>query len=742
MDKAMPAQIEEDVIDLREILGKLIDYRWLIAVTTATFIIFAVLFCIIRTPAYQASLLLNSNVNSNSNALNGIMGETISLFSRNGVKTETETSILKSRSVLEPVIQKLQLDIIAKPKSFPLLGHYFQRKFNATNTAQKLAPATLGLTKYGWGGSEIKVAKLMVPNALKGHPMTLIAQVGQRYTLLRGTTKLGTGTIGQLEQFKTSPHGFIQLKIDQLKANVGTHFTIEQMRMGDAINALSNKLKISPVGKETSLLTLNFSGSNPYQIAKVLNAIADSAVLFDIKSQSHEAGKTLSFLQSRLPSVKAALTAAEKRLNAYRAKSGNIELTAETKLMLSKMSQVQTQIENVSLELAQLKQQYTNKSFQVKQAETTLSKLNQQKVKLGLALKALPQADQMQVGMLREVKIQNAIYLTLQNKIQQFEIMKAGTIGKVSVIDEAAIPYAPTNKPASIIIALSGFLGLFFSIAFVFARQFLFPHIEDPEIIETKLQLAHLGSLQESKLQAEQLKKYEKKKISHLKFLSEISSHDLSVESFRSMRTNILFEAPEAKNNIIAICGPTPNVGKSFTSANLAQVLADADHKVLLIDCDIRKGDLYQYFTAPKTPGFCELASGKNKLDDVLHQSRIENLDFIPTGTIHDKHSELLMKPSIKEWLEKLSAQYDFVIIDTAPILAVTDALQLFKHAGMHLLTFAYGKHSIKELEHTVKRFEKSGISLNGFIFNRMNPGHANYGKKYQYGYTYGKPTK
>lgn len=732
------APVEEDVIDLRELIGQVLNHRWLIGGMTVAFVAIAIFYCLIRTPLYSANLLLNTNVNSGSNnALNGLVGETISLFSRDGAQSETETSILTSRSVLEPVVSKLHLDIVATPKHFPIIGHYSQRKYDAQNFNNVPAKAPLGLDKYSWGGAQIQVQTLSVSPGLKGHAFELKTLSDTQYALLSGDTLIGKGVVGKTETFKPTAYSQVTLNVAKLNANPGTLFTVAQMKMGDAIKALSGRLKITPVGKQTSLLTLTLKGIKPAETAATLNAIGESAVLFDIHSQAREAAKTLAFLKSRMPATKTALTLAEKKLNDYRTQSGNIQLTAETKLMIAKMSQIQTEIESIKIQLAQLTQQYTQKSFQVRQAETTLAKLNQQKNELNTQLKTLPSADQIQVGLMRDVKIQNAIYTMLQNRIQQFEILEAGTVGKVAIIDEAAVPYNPINKPSSLVVALAAFLGLFLSIGYIFARQFLFPHLEDPEIIERKLGIPLIGNIQESSAQAKQLKQYKNRDISHLKFLSEIDTHDLTVESLRSLRTNILFELPTAKNNIIGICGPTPNVGKSFTSANFAQILADANHKVLLIDCDIRKGDLYQFFTTKKAPGFCELARGEVDLEQVLHRSRMPNLDFIPTGLVTEKHAEFLMSPKIKALLDQFASDYDIVVIDTAPILAVTDAIQIFRHCGMNILTFAYGKHEMRELEHTVSRFEKAGVSINGFIFNRINTSHSYYGKKYKYDYRY-----
>ncbi|WP_147265595.1 CpsD/CapB family tyrosine-protein kinase, partial [Acinetobacter baumannii] len=141
------------------------------------------------------------------------------------------------------------------------------------------------------------------------------------------------------------------------------------------------------------------------------------------------------------------------------------------------------------------------------------------------------------------------------------------------------------------------------------------------------------------------------------------------------IRTAIHFALANAKNNIIMIAGPSPEVGKSFISTNLATIFAQGNKRVLLIDADMRRGYMHKYFDVDVKPGLSELLSGQADLQKVLHKTQVTNLDVITRGKSPTNPSEILSSNQFKELLEQLQSQYDHIIIDTPPVLAVTDGI-------------------------------------------------------------------
>jgi tyrosine-protein kinase Etk/Wzc len=213
---------------------------------------------------------------------------------------------------------------------------------------------------------------------------------------------------------------------------------------------------------------------------------------------------------------------------------------------------------------------------------------------------------------------------------------------------------------------------------------------------------------------------------------------DLSIEALRSLRTSLHFAMMEAKNNVIAISGPSPGVGKSFISVNLATVLAQSDKKVLIIDADMRKGYLQTQFGMQWDNGLSDYLSGRINLEQATKHSQVKGLDVMTRGQIPPNPSELLMHENFSKLIEEVSAKYDLVIIDTPPILAVTDPAIVSAHAGSTLLVTRFGQNHVKELELTRNRFEQNGIDVKGVVFNGVVKKASNaYGYYGYYNYEY-----
>jgi tyrosine-protein kinase Etk/Wzc len=215
---------------------------------------------------------------------------------------------------------------------------------------------------------------------------------------------------------------------------------------------------------------------------------------------------------------------------------------------------------------------------------------------------------------------------------------------------------------------------------------------------------------------------------------------DIAVESFRSLRTSLQFALLDSPNNIIAIGGPRPGVGKSFVTVNLARVFADAGKRVLMIDADLRKGALHRYIGVNRTPGLSEAISGTISASDVLHRAALQGIDFIPRGSSPPNPSELLASERFRHIMEELRSKYDILLLDLPPILAVTDAALAGKVAGVNLFVVRAGWHPARELQVAVKAYAENGVRLTGMVFNNVLHGRGGlggYAYQYQYHYQY-----
>ena len=215
-----------------------------------------------------------------------------------------------------------------------------------------------------------------------------------------------------------------------------------------------------------------------------------------------------------------------------------------------------------------------------------------------------------------------------------------------------------------------------------------------------------------------------------ISLLAEKDPGDLAIEALRSLRTSLHFAMMEADNKVLMISGPSPGVGKSFVTANLAAVLAQVGQRVVVVEADMRKGHLHRYFENDGQTGLSSFLSGQADLDQVLVQTKEENLSFISRGQIPPNPAELLMHKRFGELMDKLSEQFDLVLVDTPPILAVTDAAIVGQLAGTSLIVARYGQNSVKEIDVTINRFEQNKVTIKGAILNCIERRASN-----EYGY-------
>jgi tyrosine-protein kinase Etk/Wzc len=294
----------------------------------------------------------------------------------------------------------------------------------------------------------------------------------------------------------------------------------------------------------------------------------------------------------------------------------------------------------------------------------------------------------------------------------------------------------PLPSKKALILLGSLLFGFILAAMIIFIRELFSRKLEDPSYVEEYLNLPIYAIIPHSKNQEKLVRAAKRKLPGEGSFvLAERNAKDLAIEGIRSLRTTLQFALNEAKNNIIGITGSSPNIGKSFVSVNLAYVLADAGKRVLLIDADMRKGKIQAYFSDKKESGLAEILGGDVGFKQAL-QTINDKIDFIATGHYPKNPSELLISGKFTDFLTEVSKSYDVVLIDTPPVLAVTDAVIITKQAGINLLVVGSGKEELKEVEHAVKRLQKNKVEINGLVYNNIQKKEKSYGY-YEYNYYY-----
>lgn len=722
--------VKEDEIDLRELLGVLIDRKWWIIGTTALFFIVGAAYALLASPVYQAQSMVQ--VESKVPSIPGI-SDLASMGAPTSAAATTEVALLTSRTVIGTAVDQLQLDTVITPRRFPLVGEYFARKFKP-ETPEAVAPPRFGASSYGWGGEAVQIHRLDVPAQMIGAPLVLQAGASGSFVLYDGDG----GEILRGQAGKAAEGRGVTLEVVALRANPDTQFDVMKLRRFDVVTRLQKNVLAAEQGKESGILQLSYENEDPMLAEAVIARVADAYVRQNVERSSAEAASQLDFVREQLPVVRRQVEQAQVAMTAYQSKANSVDITMQTKGLLDQEVAVEASIQQLRLKQAEMDRSFTREHPAYRALLSQISSLEGRKVGFQRQVGQLPDTQQELLRLTRDLQVSNEMYTALLNQAQQLDVARAGAVGNVRIVDPAAVDIAHPVKPRkSLIVAIATLLGAFLATAFVFLQRMLNPGIEDPAVIE-ELGLPVYAAIPLSV--STTLPKLRKGKHGtrvvadgrqHL--LAVSSPADPTVEALRSLRTSLHFAMLEAKNNILTISGPRPGVGKTFVSSNLGAVIAQAGQRVLVIDADMRKGTLHKLLGISHQKGLSDVLGGKLAVEAAIHPvPGLDNMHYMVRGDIPPNPAELLMHPRFQQMLESLSAQYDLIIVDTPPILAVTDAALVATHAGSSLLVTRFGVNQAKEILLTLQRFEQNGVQIKGAIFNAVEKRATGY---YSYGY-------
>jgi len=714
----------EDSIDLKELFFSLIAQWKLIALCIILSLVCALLYLRVTPDTYSVDALVQ--VEDSKGASAALLGDLSQMIEQKS-PAQAEIEILKSRLVLGSVIKNLHLNIQVSSTENTLTHRLLSDSNYKTEYNTNSVIFKDGLKSFEIRQFEVPAYYLDKNLLLNFDKQSL------RLTDPSTEQNILTVPINQLNQV-SGPHGTWKVAIfskDQFDAT----YNITNLSVPAAVNAISSNYSVAERGKLTGVLGLNYQGQDKEHITKILNAILATYSAQNIERRSAESAQTLKFLDEQLPDLKKQLDDAERQFNKFRQQYNTVDVTKESELYLTQSITLETKKAELEQKQAEMAAKYTAEHPAMREINGQLGAINKQIGELNSTLKQLPDVQRQYLQLYREVEVKTQLYTALLNSYQQLRIAKAGEIGNVRIVDTAVEPVEPIKPQKLIVLVLAIIAGGFLGTLVALLRNMLRTGIKDSGQIENELDLPVYATVPRSPIQESRVKILKKKK--NIPILAVKNSDDIAIESLRSIRTAIHFALASAKNNIIMIAGPSPEVGKSFISTNLATIFAQGDKRVLLIDADMRRGYMHKYFDIDVKPGLSELLSGQADLQKVLHKTQVANLDVITRGKSPTNPSEILGSNQFKELLEQLQSQYDHIIIDTPPVLAVTDGIIISQYTGVNLIVARYAKSQMKELELTLNRFEQAGVKVNGFILNDIQRASAGYGYGYNYAYAY-----
>lgn len=706
---------DADEIDLGRLLGELVDHRKLIIAVTSLFTLCALIYALFATPIYQADALIQVE----QKQANAILSNLSQMLPDSQPQSEPEIALLKSRMILGKTVDDLNLQAVIKPKYFPIFGRGWQR---------------LSGKKDG----ELVVSRLYLPTSEDiDVPKVELTVKDNEHFVVKGDDFTFNGKVGELLDDKG-----ISIKVDKIDAEPGSKFTISYITRLEAITKLQEVLSVADQGKDTGILVLSITGDNPELITNIIDSISNNYLSQNIARQAAQDAKSLEFLSNQLPKVRNDLDVAEDKLNEYRRKNDSVDLSLEAKSVLEQIVNVDNQLNDLTFRESEISQLYTKEHPNYKALMEKRKTLQEEKAKLNKRVSVMPETQQEILRLSRDVESGRAVYMQLLNRQQELNIAKSSAIGNVRIIDNAVAQTKPV-KPKKIVIILIGFIfGSVVAIGIVLLRVFLRRGIESPEQLE-ELGINVYASIPVSEAFANNAVKKAswKNKNYDIKqaFLAVENPADLAIEAIRGLRTSLHFAMMESRNNILMISGASPNAGKTFVSTNLAAVIAQSGKKVLFIETDMRKGYTHNLFNVENTKGLSDILSGKMTVERAIQPLSMAGFDFIARGAVPPNPAELLMHKNFDALLSWASQNYEIVVLDTPPILAVTDAAIIGNYVGTTLLVARFEQNTAKEIEVSVRRFEQSGVIVKGCILNgiiKKASSYYSYGYNH-YGYTY-----
>lgn len=707
-----PHDNESKEFDLNRLFGALLDHYKLVASITVTITILAAIYALLATPIYKADALIQVEQKQG----NAILDSISQILPETQPQSQPEIALLQSRMILGDTIDDLNLQADISEKHFPIFGRGISRLMGEENQS-------------------IKVSKLFIPKHGSVIPEATLTVIDKMHYTISVDSYDFNGQVGVLVD---EPQ--VSILVDKIDAKPGTRFSAKYSNKLDVISDLQKNILVADEGKDTGMLTLTLMGSDPEKISQILNSVSNNYLAQNIARQAAQNEKSLDFLQIQLPKVRSDLDNAEDKMNAYRREKDSIDLSLEAKSILDQIVNVDDQLNQLTFREAEISQLYTKEHPIFKALLEKRKTLQDEKDKLSKQVSAMPVTQQEVLRLSRDVESGRAVYMQLLNRQQELEIAKSSVIGNVRIIDHAVTETKPVKPQKVIIVAIAFILSLVLSVIIVVLKEFLHKGVETPQQLEN-LGLNVYASIPNSDWMMRNAKMMLSKKNRNVinrseKMLAVDNPTDIAIEGIRSLRTSLHFAMMESNNNVVMISGPNPKAGKSFISANLAVVMGQVEKKVLLVDGDMRKGLFHKMMGLTDSIGLSDLLAKDINYEDVIKPIENLSIDFIGRGKIPPNPAELLMGNRFENFIKWASKNYDLIIIDTPPILAVTDAAIIGRFAGTSLIVARFEETTTKDIELSLRRFEQSGVNISGCILNGIIKRHSSYYNYYGYEYT------
>ena len=726
-----PLVQDEGNFSFVDLLDNLFYFRWHFLTTFIFVTVIAVLYAVMATPIYSADTLIQ--VEERKGTSLGALSQVANALGAQQSPILGEIEILRSRSVVGKAVDNLKANIeVQVDNRLPIVGGWLSRI---------LARDSDGLTKplwegntFAWGGEQLKLEELSVPSEYYGVPLFLVIGKSKSWELRDRSDNVlakGDGT----NALVTSRMGALRIDISSIRARAGTRFRVIVHSIQSRVIQILDKLVALETKRQSSIIRVAYENPNSAFSAAMLNEISDVYVAQNIGRRSEEAELSLHFLNDELPKLRVRLDASEKALNDFRSKSKTMDITSEIRELLAKSTAIEKSHLELDLKRREFSERYDAAHPFMKALNAQLEGVSSEAADVTKQITRLPLVEQDYIRLARDVQVNNQLYVSLLNNAQQLQIAKAGTTGNVAIVDRAVVPERPARPRKSLIAAIGALTGLVFGFLLCQVLALVSRVVRDPKKLELATGLPTLAviPLDEEQLIIAATPATDAKVF----LLAKERPNASSVEALRSLRTSMFFILSEKqRSKVVLITSAVPAQGKSFLAVNLAYLVAATGKKVLLIEADIRLATGRNYISIGKNvQGLSSVLKDNVDPEEVIQREVFENMDYLPAGPTVRNPGDLLATDAMSELTAALAEKYDYVVIDSPPLLPVHDARSLGKSADVTFFVARQDSVSLSEVHDAIDVFDKSGNRFDGVIFNGFIPSSIKYGYGYGYGY-------
>ncbi|RQS23561.1 GNVR domain-containing protein [Burkholderia sp. Bp8998] len=672
-------------------------------------LLMAIVYAIAAAPVYSADTLIQVEENKAS-ALGSLSAISKALDIQNSAVTG-EIDIVRSRSVVTEAIDATAAQAnVSVENRFPLVGGLIGSFM--PKDANGLAAAPFGLSSWAWGGERLEFNAFDVPYAQTGKALELDYLDGNRFRLKDGSgSEVLSGAVG-----KPSMANGYRVDVSRIVARPGAQFRVRSISKDACLDAILKKLSVTETKRQSGIMQMNFEDADPVFAARMINAIAESYLNFNARRRADDAERSLSFLNTQLPVVKARLQQAEQALNAFRNQQGSIDAQGDIKLLVDQLAFVDKSRLEAKLQYQDLLSKYMAGQPQVVAASNKMKELDQQATVLKDKAARLPSQQQTYLRLSRDVEVNNQLYVGLLNNTQQLQIAEAGTVGNASIVDKAVVSDKSIRPKRLLVIVMGAVIGLMLSFSVTQGLALLAGRVRDPNRLESTFGIPVLGVLPNS---PHPLQTGTKKKAA---LVTKDQADAPLADALESLTLALQYKlrADRRESKLVLVSSAVPDQGKSMIAANLAYLFSQKGLKTLIVDANVRSPGLRRYLPVTATKGLVDVL--KNTLQPESAITHVtDNLHALSAGKAGASVNRFAAA-DFDRAVASLRDKYDMIVVDAPSALPVADVAAWSRFADMTLLVARQGSVSVASMAEAVEGLGKVGARVDGLVFNGFEP--------------------